>query len=110
MPQHKLVDIPASEWCNLQEKYLANWPRHMLGYYTIDNFIKWQKIDSNIKNLNCYCLDGDWSDGTFVFIVSLSVHFSIIIFMMPHCYYNILYSNRTDINYSSIRLPIRMTE
>lgn len=66
-----LVEIKRSELPQLRDLFLVNWPENMIGYYTIDNFIRWFKKESTIENLIIYCLNGDWSDGTFVAIVSI---------------------------------------
>lgn len=43
----------------------------MLGFYTMDNFVRWIAIEPNIEHLRVYALNGDWSDGTFVVVVSV---------------------------------------
>lgn len=65
-----LVEINRSELPQLRDLYLVNWPENMQGYYTVDNFIRWFEKKPIIKNLVFYCLNGDWSDGTFVAIVN----------------------------------------
>lgn len=70
---NELVEIERSELPLLRDLFLLNWPEHMIGYYTVDNFIRWYEKDSQIKNLVIYSLNGDWSDGTFVAIVSKTV-------------------------------------
>lgn len=64
-----LVEINRSDLPKLRDLYLINWPENMEGYYTVDNFIRWLEKKSTIKHLTFYCLNGDWSDGTFVAIV-----------------------------------------
>lgn len=67
----KLVEISNTEWTTLRDMYLRDWPTHMVGYNTLDNYVRWNKIKPNIKNLHVYSLNGDWQeDGTFVVIVS----------------------------------------
>ncbi|XP_063701906.1 uncharacterized protein LOC134831981 [Culicoides brevitarsis] len=65
---NKLVEIPPSEWPALRDSFLPNWPSEHVGYYLVDNYVKWVEKDPNIKNLKFYSLNGDWSDGTFVVV------------------------------------------
>lgn len=67
---HKLVEIDRSELVQLRNLYLVNWPENMLGYYTVENFIRWLEKEPTLGNLVFYSLNGDWSDGTFVAIVT----------------------------------------
>lgn len=64
----KLVEIPVADWPALRDLYKEDWPRNHVGYYTLDNFIRWVNLDPNIKHLKVLSLNGDWSDGTFVII------------------------------------------
>lgn len=84
-----LVEINRSELPQLRDLYLIDWPENMQGYYTVDNFIRWFEKKPIIKNLVLYCLNGDWSDGTFVAIVnnqfstvsrsnSITIHFDFL--------------------------------
>lgn len=66
----KLVEIPREEWNNLRDLYKVDWPRNLVGFYTVDNFMKWTGKDPSIKNLKAFSLDGDYTDGTFLFVVS----------------------------------------
>ncbi|XP_063697440.1 uncharacterized protein LOC134828395 [Culicoides brevitarsis] len=65
---NQLVEIPSNNWVSLRDLFLTNWPNDHVGYYLVDNYVKWVEKDPNIKNLAFYCLNGDWSDGTFVVI------------------------------------------
>lgn len=64
-----LIEIPTSDWQTLRDKFLQNWPKNLVGYHTVDNYIRWIEKQPNIPNLKFYCLD-HWEDGTFVVIVS----------------------------------------
>lgn len=66
----KLIEIPSGDWEQLRELFKTNWPENIISYYTIDNFIRWFKQNPNIQHLNVYSLNGDWSDGTFLIMVS----------------------------------------
>lgn len=69
----KLIEIPCSEWTNLRDMYLHDFPTHMVGYNTMNNYIQWNQIKSDIKHLHIYSLNGDWKrDGTFLVVVSES--------------------------------------
>lgn len=66
----KLVEVDRKEWIDLRDLYQQDWPKYMIGYYTLNNFISWIKQDPDIKNVHLYSLNGDCTDGTFVVIVS----------------------------------------
>jgi hypothetical protein len=70
LEENLLCQISSDKWPELRDKFLINWPTNILGYYTIDNFIRWIQKQPDVKHLQLYCLNGDWSDGTFVAIVS----------------------------------------
>lgn len=65
----EIFEIPCDELPSLRDLFLQNWPENMIGYYTIDNYIRWLTNDPNIRNLKIYSLNNDFRDGTFVVIV-----------------------------------------
>ena len=65
-----LKKIPQSEWENLRDLYLASWPETCYGYYAIDNYVQWKRKGISLENFHIFCLNGDWSDGTFIIEVS----------------------------------------
>lgn len=70
MASDKLVRISQNNWGTLRDLYLINWPTNMIGYYTIDNYMRWTEKLSAIENLFLYSLNGEWtSDGTFALSV-----------------------------------------
>lgn len=72
----KLIEISTSKWSILRDMYLRDWPLHMLGYYTINNYVQWSKYNLDFKQLHIYSLNGDWQrDGTFVVVVSEKLNF-----------------------------------
>lgn len=74
MTDSKLVAIPPNDWLRLRNLYRQNWPANLLGFYTVDTFLRWQEQETEIKHLIIYSLDGDWEkDGTYVCIVSTDV-------------------------------------
>lgn len=66
----RIFEIPSSNWLELRDKFLENWPSNHCGYYLVDNYIRWIEEEPKINHLNFYSLDGDWSDGTFCVVVS----------------------------------------
>lgn len=71
MSTDKLVIISQSHWRTLRDLYLTNWPTNILGYYTIDNYIRWIEKQPTIKDLFLYSLNGEWSDGTYAVVVNM---------------------------------------
>lgn len=56
----------------LQELYLKDWPQHCVGYFWLDNYLRWLNKDPQIKHLTFYTLNGDWQrDGLFLLVVRL---------------------------------------
>lgn len=73
-----LIEIKCNDWIKLKEIFSPETPKSVIGLQTINNYIRWIEIDSNIENLHFYSLNGDWSDGTFV--VKVFVSFSECIY------------------------------
>lgn len=68
--------IKSENWLQLKALYLPETPETILGLSTINNYIRWNELDSKIDNLVFYSLNGDWSDGTFAVVVCKSKLFS----------------------------------
>lgn len=49
-----------------------NWPKYLDVYITVDNFIKWKKLNPNTK-VKIMCPDGRWDDGTFIIAASVCI-------------------------------------
>ncbi|CAD7087512.1 unnamed protein product [Hermetia illucens] len=64
----KLVEIPLDDLIALREKYRLRLADQGLGFFVLNNYIKWLQQDPNMGNFHTYSLNGDWSDGTFVTI------------------------------------------
>ncbi|XP_073821021.1 uncharacterized protein [Musca autumnalis] len=67
----KLIEIHnAEDIQKLRDHYLKDWPQHCVGYYCLNNFFKWKKLNSNIKNLKIYTLreDGDHVEALYVIV------------------------------------------
>lgn len=76
--QDKICEIPAEKWAELRDLFLPNWPRNIYAYNLLENYIRWLAKDPNIKNLKMYSLNDDWSDGTFVVVVSIGILQNVI--------------------------------
>lgn len=66
----RLVKVPRADWPTLRDLYRHEWPKHFQGYQNVNAFIRWTRQRPDITDLNLYSLNGDWSDGTFVIVVS----------------------------------------
>ena len=76
----ELVLIPQNDWPLLRDLYESNWPENLVGFSTIDNYIRWYQKDPEIKNLSIYSLNGNWRvDGIFLVVVCIhKLHFSTL--------------------------------
>lgn len=70
---NSITQIHYSEWIKLRNLFKINWPENIASYLTIDNFIRWYKQHPNINYISFYSLNDDWSDGTFLIVVSFSL-------------------------------------
>lgn len=62
-----LVEIKLHDLIELKNLYS---PGSILGLNTIANYLRWTEIESNVADFIFYSLNGDLTDGTFVFVVS----------------------------------------
>lgn len=67
-----LVEIPSEDWCKLRDLYSVDDPKTYLAHCTVDNYIRYLEREPNGKDWHIYSLNGDWSDGTYILIVSYS--------------------------------------
>lgn len=75
-----LVEIKRKDLIILKNMYKSTkvGSRTHIAYETIDTFIRWLEKDPKASSyIKFYCLNGDFSDGTF--IVTVSSDFSFII-------------------------------
>lgn len=81
----QLKPIPYEMWPQLRQLYKQDWPRNILPYYLLDNYIQWRKKDSHFidQNAEIMCLNGDWSDGTFYLLVSFRRSYFITFLLYP---------------------------
>lgn len=71
----QIVEINRKDWPKLKELYTPDGVKSYIAYTTIDNYIRWFDQDPNTKHVKFYCLNGDFSDGTFVVTVSDSLFY-----------------------------------
>lgn len=65
---NSLVEIPIASFSTLRDKFKVDWPKHIIAFSLIDNFIS--RIAKNQEIAKFYSLNGDWErDGTFVVIL-----------------------------------------
>lgn len=68
----RLVEITRKDLEILKKLYALNAnAQNYVSYTTIENYLRWFEKDSYLKHIKVYCLNGNFSDGTFVIIVSL---------------------------------------
>lgn len=78
MTSYYLVEILPEDWKNLQKLYTRKELRNGVTFCTIGNYIRFYEQDSKIKHIKFYCLNGNFSDGTFVVIVSCLIIVKVI--------------------------------
>lgn len=66
----RLVEVARKDLPALKSLYNANGSKSYIAYTTIDNYIQWFQQDPDVKHIKVFCLNGDFSDGTFVITVS----------------------------------------
>lgn len=66
----RLTEIDRKDLPVLRDLYNPGSSRSYTAYVTIDTYIRWFQQDPNIKHLKIYCLNGDFSRGTFVVTVN----------------------------------------
>lgn len=65
MGPNKLVKVSPVDWPTIRNLFLPDWPKHIVAYNTLDSYINWIAQKPSL-DVNVYCLNGDWSDGTHV--------------------------------------------
>lgn len=71
-----LVEISPKDLPTLKNLYKNDASNNILATLTIENYIRWFEQDPAVEYVKFFCLNGDFSDGSFV--VLASVHFSFI--------------------------------
>lgn len=70
----RLVEIQQRDLLTLRNMYTSSevGSKTHIAYETIDTYIRWLEKDPIANNyIKFYCLNGDFSDGTFIVIVSI---------------------------------------
>lgn len=70
----RLVEIPVEDLSTLRNLYKSSEidSRTHIAYESIDVYMRWLEQDPNASTyIKFYCLNGDFSDGTFIVIVSI---------------------------------------
>uniref|UniRef100_A0A1A9WXN2 N-acetyltransferase domain-containing protein n=1 Tax=Glossina brevipalpis TaxID=37001 RepID=A0A1A9WXN2_9MUSC len=70
---NELVEITDINKLNeLRDSYrrnISNWSQHCVGYYCLDNYIRWKEREPSIKHLKIYTLnDCDRSEGLYIIV------------------------------------------
>lgn len=74
----RAIEIDRNDLPKLKSLYQSNDHKRATAYMTIDNYIRWFDQDPHIKHIRFFCLNGDFSDGTFVVTVSSHIKISLI--------------------------------
>lgn len=66
-----LEKIPLEQLPQLKDLYKADWPESIVGFHTLDNYIKWfSKSPSESEHVRVFSYNGTWNEnGTFIIIV-----------------------------------------
>lgn len=80
----RLVEIQQKDLSILKNMYTSkDGCRTNIAYITIVNYIRWIEIDPNeSKDIKFLCLNGDFSDGTFIVIVSVILYYLMCFFLL----------------------------
>lgn len=71
MQTDRLVEINREDLRLLRSFYTPNSFKNVIACMTIDNYIRWFEEDPEIEGYKFFCLNGDFSDGTFILLVSI---------------------------------------
>lgn len=68
----RLSEIPVADLPKLRDLYKSgtNVTKYNIAFITIETYIRWFKKNPSLPNVQIYCLNDDFSDGTFVLTVS----------------------------------------
>lgn len=65
----QLVEIEKKYLPKLKNVYDHNRSNHYIACMTIENYIRWFEQNPSLKHIKIYCLNGNFTDGTFVITV-----------------------------------------
>lgn len=74
MAANTLVEVPRTDLRQLRDLFTLDWPRHIIGFDLVNNYVHWYEQESDYGDAKIYSMNGDWSEGTFIILVSLTVH------------------------------------
>lgn len=57
-------------WSTVRDLFKENWPKHILAYYTLQNYISWHLVDPELVQQNVSLFSVSSKDGTFMLLVS----------------------------------------
>ncbi|XP_031628311.1 uncharacterized protein LOC116344072 [Contarinia nasturtii] len=63
---NRIVEIDRKDLQILKNLYTPDSSKNYTTYTTIANYIRWFEQDPNMNHIKFFCLNGDFSDGTFV--------------------------------------------
>lgn len=66
----RLVEVSPKDWPNLCELYQSSGSQKYIAYCTLEYYVRRLDKDPSVKYVKLYCLNGDFSDGTFAVTVS----------------------------------------
>lgn len=69
--RNKLTEIARHELPTLKELYTPDGTfKSYMSYTLIDNYINWFGQNSNLQEIKFFCLNGNFTRGTFAVVVS----------------------------------------
>lgn len=68
-----LAEINRRDLSILKNLYKSNGTKSYISYMTLDNYMRWFDQDPDVNHIKVFCLNGEYSDGTFVLTVSVKV-------------------------------------
>lgn len=74
-----LEDINEEDLVSLRDLYKEHLPETVQPYLFLQHWIRWKSTNPNVR-IEFTCPEGNWKDGTFIAIVSVKVHFIIVIY------------------------------
>lgn len=66
-----LVEISPKDLPVLKNLYKNDESNNILAILTIENYIRWFEQDPAVEYVKFFCLNGDFSDGSFVVLASV---------------------------------------
>lgn len=67
----RLVEIQRADLSALKKHYEPDGSaKSYIGYTALENYIRWLDYPDESETIKFFCLNGDFSDGTFVVTVS----------------------------------------